>query len=182
MSLGIAHDAPVPPDATHAARFWPIDVYWICQGPWFQCWVLWRKGEGTAGHVTILVLTPAARGLPLASQITRPIPARNADGQIIPNSPPAIAASPDYASPPEKPSPAPPREQLPCGMWVVGHEDHYKDIIFSTERTRIGEILPPTLGWRAVDRTTVKCVAPAEWEGGVLDQPRKYMAPSGPIG
>src|SRR4051794_29892342 len=50
-----------PGDAIPAApsRCWPIDIYWICQGPWFQCWVLWRRSNATnqGGHVTFVITT-----------------------------------------------------------------------------------------------------------------------------
>src|SRR6478672_10142047 len=42
VSLGIPPGGD-PPDLCCLERRWPIDVYWLCQGPWFQCWVLWRQ-------------------------------------------------------------------------------------------------------------------------------------------
>jgi len=167
VSFGLEHGDPEPPDAEAASgRHWPIDLYWICQGPWFQCWVVWRKSAtGSDGHVTLIITTPAAYGYPVASKITRP---------INPNDPPYTA--PDYAHPPENRSP-PPRAGLEKGMWVVGHEDYQRAWVSSTVRTRFGQIQMPTLGWIPVDKTKVECVSPAEWEGGVLDVPRRYAAP-----
>src|SRR5262245_28373681 len=53
VSFGIDHGAALPNGvnaigdwetaslaARPATRHWPINVNWICQGPWFQCWVL----------------------------------------------------------------------------------------------------------------------------------------------
>ncbi len=166
VSFELEHGDPAPdPGAAGTCRNWPIDLYWICQGPWFQCWVLWRSAEQGEGHVTLVITTPAALGYPLTSKITRP---------VDPTSPPYTAT--DYAHPPEAHAP-PPRAGLEKGMWVIGHEDYRRTIVMSTIGTRFGEIQVPSLGWQAVDPTSVECVSPAEWEGGVLDDPRRYVAP-----
>jgi hypothetical protein len=164
VSFGLEHDDPPPLGArASSGRHWPIDVYWICQGPWFQCWVLWRAAEQGQGHVSLLITTPPAYGYPLTSKITRPVGSQ--------------AAAPDYAHPPEHRAP-PPRPTLEKGMWVVGHEDYARGVVFSTIRMGYRRIQIPTLGWVATDPTRVECVAPAEWEGGVLDNPRRYVAPA----
>lgn len=163
VSFGIEHGDPPPaPAAAAGGRHWPIDAYWICQGPWFQCWVLWRAADSGQGHVTLLITTPAAFGYPLTSKITRPV-----GGQAV---------APDYASPPEHRAP-PPRPSLEKGMWVVGHEDYRRGVVYSTMRAGYRKIQIPTVGWIATDPTRVECVSPAEWEGGVLDDPRRYVAP-----
>jgi hypothetical protein len=167
VSLALEHGAAAPTaDEAAAGRHWPIDLFWICQGPWFQCWVLWRAADDGQGHVNLVITTPAARGFPLTSKITRPIDTTQAP-----------YTAPDYAHPPEALSP-PPRASLGQGMWVIGHEDYRRKVFMSTVRTRFGEIQIPELGWSAVDPTTVECVSPAEWEGGVLDDPRRYEAPT----
>jgi len=171
VSFGMEHDDPVPTvNAAVNGRHWPIDVYWICQGPWFQSWVLWRKSApaSTQGHVTLLITTPAAYGYPLISKITRPV--LSTDPKPYP--------APDYACPPEDNAP-PARADLERGMWVVGHEDYTKGIVYSTVSTRRGRITLPTFGWVPTNRDEVKCVATAEWEGGVLDGGRRYL-PSSP--
>jgi hypothetical protein len=149
------------PDANTLERRWPIDVYWICQGPWFQCWVLWRQSgpSNPEGHVTLLITTPAAVGYPLESKITRP---------LDPTQP--AYTKPEYASPP--PPDARTNEQ---GMWVIGHADYKKTVNCATEGTLLGKIMWPTIEWRAIDPGTVVCVAPAEWEGGVLHDGRPYV-------
>ena len=93
---------------------WPIDFYWICQGPLFQAWVLWRNEPGmNVGHVSVVLSTPAATGHPLVIQITRP---------AVPPPPKApLAAGGGYAANPPNTVAGPPPEH---GMWVVGHEDH----------------------------------------------------------
>jgi hypothetical protein len=134
----------------------PIDMYWICQGPWFQCWVLWRKADTnpTAGHVTVLITTPAAAGYPLNKKITR-------TGQD--------ARQPEYACPP--PYNARTRER---GMWVVGHEDYVATPIPTTRRSRRGTATTePTLRWESEE--PVVCVVPAEKDGGVLSNGRLYI-------
>ena len=169
VSFGLEHLDPVPSaKRARRGRHWPIDVYWICQGPWFQCWVLWRAAERRQGHVSLLITTPAAFGYPLTSKITRPVG--------------ALAVADDYAHPPEqgaqlKPQPPPPpkRCSLEKGMWVVGHEDYTRRPVFSTVKERHRKIQIPALGWTAKDKTKVECVAPAEWEGGVLEDPRRYV-------
>lgn len=168
MSFGVEHGDPGPdPECAADGRHWPIDMYWICQGPWFQCWVLWRAIEDSDddGHVTLLMTTPAAYGYPLTSKITRPV--RVTD-------PPYTAG--DYAHPPEDRSP-PARTTLEKGMWVVGHEDYVRGTVYSTIKSCFGSITFPTMGWNPVDATKVECVVPAEREGGVLDVPRRYVAP-----
>jgi hypothetical protein len=163
VSLGLPPGLPgeLDPPVSAIARQWPIDMCWICQGPWFQCWVLWRRCDSTAagGSVTLLITTPAATGYPLTSKITRP---------IDPNDPPYTA--PEYASPP------PPDARLEHqGMWVVGHGDYAKTVICSTYPSRKRRIVVPRVEWRAVDPNIVVCVRPAEWEGGVLHDGRPYV-------
>jgi hypothetical protein len=159
VSLGIPPGEE--PDICCLERRWPIDIYWLCQGPWFQCWVLWRESDTTAseGHVTLLITTPAATGFPLTPKITRP---------LVINDPPYT--DPEYASPP----PAGARRNR-RGMWVVGHEDYRKRVVCSTGGSGQGEIIMPGIRWQAAG--DVVCVAPAEWEAGVLHDGRPYMAP-----
>jgi hypothetical protein len=172
VSFGLEHGDPVPTAAqATSGRHWPIDVYWICQGPWFQCWVLWRAAERGEGHVSLLITTPAAYGYPLTSKITRPVG--------------ALPVAADYAHPPEQgarlrppPPPPPKRATLEKGMWVVGHEDYTRGLVVSTIRKRHRKIQIPAMGWIAKDRTKVECVAPAEWEGGVLEDSRRYTPPA----
>ena len=45
MSFGLEHGDPAPDPSRADRRNWPIDMYWICQGPWFQCWVLWPRRQ-----------------------------------------------------------------------------------------------------------------------------------------
>ena len=142
-------------------RTWPIDLYWVCQGPVFQCWVLWRESDvGAEGHVTVLITTPAAQGYPLTSKITRPV-----TGAL-----PYTDA--DYSCPPPKAA-----RRNRQGMWVLGHEDYDMTVRRSTTPTGMGQIEFPAVEWRARDATTVVCVSPAEWEGGVLWGGRPYAAP-----
>jgi hypothetical protein len=169
MIRGIEVSLGIPPgeeiaDQCCLERRWPIDLYWICQGPWFQCWVLWRQSDATSaeGHVTVLMTTPAAYGLPLTSQITRPV-----DG-----SPPPYTA-PEYSCPP------PPAARLNRrGMWVIGHEDYAKTVVCSSDPSEQGDIVWPRIEWRAVRPEVVVCVSPAEWEAGVLHDGRPYTAPT----
>jgi hypothetical protein len=162
VSLGIAHsdDPEDLPDPCCLARTWPIDMYWVCQGPWFQCFVLWRHSEHCAddGHVTIVIATPAMKGFPLTTKITRP---------VDPSAPPY--RSEEYASPPP-----PLAGNNRRGLWVVGHEDYTREVVCQDRPTAIGDIVMPQLTWVANDPTTVVCVAPAEWEGGVLHDSRPY--------
>jgi hypothetical protein len=154
------------PDAKAGAvwkltRKWPIDLYWVCQGPVFQCWVLWRQSDiSSEGHVTVLITTPAAQGYPLTSKITRPVTG------------PGPYTAPDYSSPPPKAA-----RRNRRGMWVLGHEDYDMKVKYSTTPSPIGVITMPSVEWRAKDPTTVVCVSPAEWEGGVLPDGRPYAAP-----
>ena len=162
VSLGLPRTAGgEKPEGFSPSRQWPIDLYWICQGPWFQCWVLWRQSDNTAaeGHVTVLITTPAAEGFPLTTKITRP---------VDPNDPPYT--SQEYASPP------PPGARLNRrGMWVIGHEDYEKRVVCSSDPSELRDIVWPRVEWRPTNRDVVVCVAPAEWEGGVLHDGRPYM-------
>ena len=167
---GSSTERPVPTDAQAASgRHWPIDLYWICQGPWFQCWVLWRRAEQGQGHVTLVITTPAAAGFPLTSKITRPINPR----------PPAYTA-PDYAHPPEAARTAASRRASRRASGCSGTRTT-RASWFRRPCTRSSEIIRlPVMGWSAVDPTKVECVSPAEWEGGVLDVPRPYHRPPSP--
>jgi hypothetical protein len=165
VSLGLDHGE----DPAHPKWCWPIDFYWICQGPFFQCWILWRRVETSPdlGHVTVLFTTPPACGYPLNSEIKRP------SG--------SLPVKPDYACPPEDRDP-PGRPTLPQGMWVVGHNDYTKSITPSTSATLIKDVPLPGLVWTA-NNQDVWCVSPAEWEGGVLDGARRgytYTPPPPP--
>jgi hypothetical protein len=145
VSLGL----PPGGDPANATREWPIDFYWVCQGPWFQCWLLWREA-GNSGHVTVTITTPATTGHPLTTKITR------------------TKVDPEYASPP----PANARTHS-RGMWVYGHEDYDKKLNLSTKNTKFGTIPWPEIVWVAESHDVV-CVSPAEWEGGVLAAGRQY--------
>jgi hypothetical protein len=156
VSLDLAPGQDPPANAGAQSRFWPIDIYWICQGPWFQCWILWRAADNAeGGHVSLVIATPAAGGYPLKSRITRDPP-----------------TDPGYASPP----PAGSRNDA-HGMWVVGHEDYQKVITYATIGTLLGEITFPSVNWCPTNINKVVCVAPAEWEGGVLPDGRLYQPP-----
>lgn len=151
VSLGVDYGA----NPAGATRLWPIDIVWVCQGPFFQGWVMWLEAPGaaTGGQVTITLTTPAAAGLPVDARITRDD---------------AAAAKPRYKSPPDANDWAASR-----GMWVVGHEDYDKRVVYSTLQSTIGRITVPRIEWRRKN-TEVICVAPAEWEGGVLQNGRPY--------
>ena len=186
VSFGINHNAAPPVDAIedwnqatatwpsgHAsaigARHWPIEVTWICQGPWFQCWITWLKTDNTetGGHVNLLIATPAAVGpntFPLSSYIERPLP----DGTLPPK--------PDYAADPPGLGPALGNgaQNEDEGVWVVGHRDHRRIRGFTTKASRPREMPQLILHWTARDPQTntfypVVCVRPAFWEGGVLN-------------
>jgi hypothetical protein len=185
VSLGLAHGASVPASEIPAienwneaqgwfsstppqAKHWPIDVNWICQGPAFQCWVLFQRTDGassTGGKVTLLITTPPADGYPLTSQITRPLP-------------PATGAytSADYADsrPAPNPTPLDPGGQnAQFGVWVVGEEDYERTRTSSTAGT-LGGLLPlPTVRWFP-RKPNIVTVRPAEWEGGVRNIGRRY--------
>jgi hypothetical protein len=185
VSYGIDHGAAVPDPPP---RFWPIDVTWICQGPFFQCWIMWHEDEApNGGRVTLLIMTPAGDGFPLTSRITRVKPAAR---QNWPD--------PDYAdSRPAPPNDArsvlgPGAQKEKGGMWVVGHEDYEKrpsvtlvsldpDREFQpkeSDNSTMGSfvrVIPlPTLSWRAKDPNTVVCVRPSFWEGGMRIAPFEY--------
>jgi hypothetical protein len=148
VSLGVDHGV----DPVHHTREWPIEVSWVCQGPFFQCWVTWMKSP-TGGHVSLTITTPAAKGLPVDARITRDVEKQ------------------EYKSPPPSNAFAAAR-----GQWVVGHEDYTKTVKYSTIGSTIGVIKEPHVEWRAKN-AAVKCVRPAEWEGGVLANGRSYIFP-----
>jgi hypothetical protein len=146
------------------SRHWPIDVTWICQGPFFQCWVTWRKLDNspTGGRVSVLITTPAlvcpnTTPYPLTSQITRPL-------ENDPTPP-----GPDYHCPPLPNAPGTDSH----GIWVIGHENYTPIQVPSTLGTQPGGMNMPSVTWVA-QSTTVVTVEPAEWEGGVLQPGRPY--------
>jgi hypothetical protein len=152
VSLGVDHGA----NPIARTRNWPIEISWVCQGPFFQCWVGWQESPVTAGggHVTLTITSPAAEGLPVNPKITR------------------TNVKPEY----EK-DPANNAGNAARGLWVFGHEDYTKTIRYSTIGSGIGSprnlIQEPHVEWRRTS-TDVVCVAPAEWEGGVLAAGRPY--------
>jgi hypothetical protein len=150
VSLGINHGV----DPNLGTRQWPIEVTWVCQGPFFQCWVTWMKSSSGDGHVSLTIATPAAEGLKVKAKITR------------------TTVKPDYANPPPHNAFTTKR-----GMWVIGHEDYVPIPTFSTFGTGRTAILIPGIGYTPVNPKEVICVAPAEWEGGVLGDGRRYTAP-----
>ena len=153
VAYGIDHGI----DPSAHSREWPVAITWICQGPFFQCWVSWMKASsGTGGHVALTITTPAAKGLPVDHKITR------------------STMKPEYACPPPANAYAAAR-----GMWVLGHEDYDKSIQFSFVGSNYGAILEPRVQWKR-KKTDVVCVAPAEWEGGVLASGRHYSPPATP--
>jgi hypothetical protein len=174
VSLGIDHGAQWPGAGTSGsdgigkrivkwlgtfmgtARDWPIEITWVCQGPFFQAWVTWTKGSGGSGHVSLVLTTPASKGLPVDAKISRPPPVKR-----------------EYACPPPLNAFAAPR-----GAWVLGHEDYAvqpasPELPASTLGSEVTVIPKPTLEYRCKS-TDVICVAPAEWEGGVLAAGRPY--------
>lgn len=132
-----------------ATRRWPISVYWVCQGPWFQSWVTWQRDPEGTGHVTLTLCTPAATGYPLNPRITR---------NVAPGDP----KHREYASPPASDA-----HEADRGMWVIGHEDYQRVVQLSLVPADFGTIVLPAVTWRPKAEAVV-CVAPAEWEGGVL--------------
>lgn len=74
ISLGVRYHVELPEhgateevplaDASHVTRCWPIEFYWACPFPVFQCWIAWRPvppghGFGREGLVTFTYTTPA---------------------------------------------------------------------------------------------------------------------------
>jgi hypothetical protein len=174
VSLGIEHGAPWPgpnqngpyendiagigkrisnwvKNVTGVSRDCPIELSWICQGPFFQCWVTWMKKPDGSGHVSLMFTTPAAKGLSVKAKITRPAP-----------------ADPEYACPPR-----PGAYAVGRGVWVLGHEDYTDTPGFSTLGSSVTGITTPTIEYHPKS-TAVVCVAPAEWEAGVLAAGRPY--------
>jgi hypothetical protein len=190
VGCGLDHRPNENPLLTSSPRFWPIDVTWICQGPYFQCWIMWQKfGDGTnAGKVTVLITTPAGDGFPLTSKITRNKPPTTADASW----PGSYAEYADSRNaPPNHPNTLldPAGQNRQRGMWVIGHEDYTptpgitilrfpdyesKEGDDSSKGTNVLQIALPILEWRATDPNTIVCVRPAEREGGVLAAGRPY--------
>jgi hypothetical protein len=150
VSLGVDYGAdPIIP--THNL---PIDINWVCQGPFFQCWVTWQKSpRSPSGRVSLMITTPAADGLEVEAKITRPV------------------TKAGYAYP--VPSNA---WNAAHGVLVIGHADYTKKTTYSTTGSTLGVIREPHIEWRA-KQPAVICVAPAEWEGGVLAAGHPYVPP-----
>lgn len=164
-----AHDWAADHPAPDGTRVWPIDVNWICQGPFFQCWILFEKFNNSpaGGKVTLLITTPPADGYPLTAQITRP------------PWPAAVTAYPhgDYADSRTAPNPNPldPGAQNESfGVWVVGEEDPSSDRTSSIQGTTKGLVPLPWYRWYTPCDPPVT-VRPAEWEGGVLNIRRAFQ-------
>lgn len=155
ISLGIDYRAdPIVP-----TRDLPIDVNWVCQGPFFQSWVTWQRSPKSAsGRVSLVITTPAADGLEVEAKITRPV-TKAGYAYPVPNN--AWTAA--------------------HGVVLIGHEDYTKKTTYSTTGSSLGVIRKPHIEWRA-KQPTVICVAPAEWEGGVMPAGHPYLPPNPPPG
>jgi hypothetical protein len=160
VSFGIEHDAPPP--ATSTGALCSIDVYWICQGPWFQCWVTWNKTS--TGHVALIITTPPPSEHPLKSPLLRVG---------------SKAERPEYASDPPTTTPrggdGRPQPNGKHGMWVVGHQDYVKQLVLTVSETPRGRaVTGQTIRWVPTPDESVVTVSPSESEGGVLADGRKF--------
>ena len=114
VSLGLDADEPVTLDSQGdpvVDRVWPIEFLWICGAPKFDGWVSWRDFGG-AGHVTVLLVTPA---------IADPAPAGLNPGislSLRPQSGGTVSTGPDYQEILANHSTAGQR----VGLWVIGHD------------------------------------------------------------
>ena len=155
VAIGIDHgDAIKATD--RPPRVWPIELFWKCQGPWFEGWITWRaqgKGSDRTGQVTVIMATPG-NGSP-------------------------IRRSPRRGGPAEGYEVGPKRADGDHGMWVVAHEQEERvHILHSdyTAATEAGEFPIPTFGPGFVGCGDIVVVAPAERDGGVLATGRQWEA------
>jgi hypothetical protein len=144
----------------------PIDIYWICQGPFFQCWIDWRKWN-TTGHVVLVITTPPPYEHPINWRITRDYP--EADWE-------EYAADPAPVYPAARGVPRVLNPTAPQGMWVVGHPNYERREVTVTSRSNKGEaVTTRTVYFTPKDGDRSVCVvSPAEREGGVRAGGRTY--------
>lgn len=158
VSLGVDHGHALASGGT-TPRHWPIELFWKCQGPWFEGWVTWRRhGNGDHdGQVTVIMATPG-NGSPIWRTPRR--------------SPPVD----EYE---ENPVTAPGDQ----GMWVITHEHEDQaggSAPLFTAFTPHGQMPIPLFGAAFAGCGDVIVVSPAERDGGVNAYGRAYTPPAAP--
>ena len=144
-------------------RAWPIEFLWICGAPKFEGWVTWRKHNGSA-RVLVLLVTPSIRYDP---------PEGYESGITLSLTPGLgnVSGNKDY----ELIATGRSTKVQECGLWVIGHELSFlvpEPGAYSWNPTDDDEWL-----FEANEKNTgvidgsgsdVVTVQPAEVDGGVL--------------
>jgi hypothetical protein len=167
VSLGLEHNE----DLNNARRFWPITFLWSCVSPMFEGWVNWSTWQDSGGDdygvVTVTFSTPG-NGHPLYMAPWRP-------GRPSPPYPPALD---DYADPPTLMNANGALNEY--GMWVIGQDTLVvgPGVAAKAERpfSPVGNnFVPATVGGATYHgQGAVAVVAPAEIDGGVLDDGQSW--------
>ena len=159
IALGVDEGAPTvrPP-----ARHWPIDLFWKCGQNWFEGWVTYRRlGTAGDGHVVVVFATPSEG----STIVDRP-----ADSSLL-------IGGPDYEVGPTSTRDADGNERE-AGMRVVTHRHNDATPSFQLEVTPVDATFQVVINpAHYVGREEVVVVRPGEADGGVLAQPRPYLAP-----
>jgi hypothetical protein len=176
VSLGLDADEPVPRDGDGdpvVGRVWPMEFLWICGAPKFDGWVSWREFGG-AGHVTVLLVTPA---------IADPAPAGLNPGislSLRAGSGGTVSTDRDY----KEVLPNHSTEGQRTGLWVIGH-DVSAVVPEGVLASGPGPIPSPNGNWLIEESEQVAgqivvgfgdivTVQPAEVDGGVLEKGRTW--------
>lgn len=157
VALGLDRST-TDPEPDDCKRHWPVQFFWKCPAMWFEAWVAWREtGKGPDdGMVTVTFCTPG-NGHPIYASPVRP----EQEGE------------PDYEADPSV-------ADSEHGLWVISQGDHDDFLEFGTvpfEPFPKGVIELPTFVLGHQGKGPAVVVAPAELDGGVLDDGRAYTSP-----
>ncbi len=181
-SLGLEHrDRPAQYDEAEVQRYWPIEIFWTCPAPKYECCVTWfdhqpwwqplrplcrvvpRIFDG-GGHVILVVSTPPANGnSPLSRFLDR--------GSLI------DTEGDDYqAHRADDPLSTDHRR----GLWIIGQnveilpraEGQQRGTV--SERRYNGDVLDASAGHVSSLDDVVRVIRPSESDGGVLNDGRVH--------
>src|SRR5439155_15499020 len=116
---GSGSGPPSPASAGDVNWAWPIDCSLVCESPWFEGWVVWKKHSAGAqdsqfGHVTLLFHTPGHGGQVEADPLEAPgSPTREGYADDCDNGHPWIGVCREQSA-----------HARQRGMWIITHSNH----------------------------------------------------------
>ncbi len=166
VSFGISSEEEPP--ASGANRL-PVEIFWKCPQRWFEGWVTWRyDAKQGNGQVTVMLATPGI-GKPILQD---PIQEETdeVDRSKPRASPPTTQPDPTHVS----------VANTAKGMWVISHKEHVLlPSIPVAKASGLGAWVTPAFGPAYVGVGPIVIVSPAERDGGVDPDGKKFIEPTG---